>query len=143
MKRRNAMQRLAAGGALVVGATGCALGTDAVVYHGVSVECEKSVGQVRNVQYTYGEWLKNHKKGVVTPIGSVFLSPMPLPEEFTISWDAPDGRRQEAKVPVRSRFTWGVGRGDVVVFVITAANTVEGYVDPSPSRSGAARWRFY
>lgn len=65
---------------------------------------------------------------------------MRVPAEFEISWEAPEGTRHEAKIPVRSRLPGSI-ENKTIVFVIMPGS-VEGYVGIS-TPYGQKRERFY
>ena len=139
--RRNILGLIGAGmmGAIV----GCAsAGPAAKVYHGLQIELSKSVGQANNIRYTYGDEFVNASKPSAGSIGPLFVyvAPMRVPDEFEISWETQDGKKHEAKVPVRSRLPGSI-ENKSIVFVIMADH-VEGYVGVS-TPYGQKRERFY
>ena len=122
---------------------GCAAaGPNAKVYHGLQIEVDKSVGRAVNIRYTYGDEFVNETKPSARAIGPMFSydAPMHIPEQFEISWETQDGKKHEAKVPVRSRLPGSV-ENKTVLFVIMQ-NHIEGYVT-TPTPSGQKRERFY
>lgn len=122
---------------------GCAaVGPNVKVRHGLEIEVDKSVGRVVNIRYTYGDEFVNETKPSARAIGSMFsyVAPMYIPERFEISWETQDGKKHEAKVPVRSRLP-GSMENKTVLFVIMQDH-IEGYVAIS-TPSGQKRERFY
>lgn len=122
---------------------GCsAAGPSAKVYHGLEIEVNKSVGHANNIRYTYGDEFINYTKPSAGSIAafSSYTAPMHVPEEFEISWETPDGKKHEVKVPVRSRLSGSV-ENKTIVFVIMQDH-VEGYLAVS-TPYGQKRERFY
>jgi len=122
---------------------GCAAaGANAKVRHGLEIEVHKSVGEAKNIRYTYGDELVAQVRPSAIAIGAFmsYIAPMHIPEEFEISWETQDGKKHEAKVPVRSRLPGSV-ENKTIVFVIMSDH-VEGYVAAS-TPYGEKRERFY
>lgn len=122
---------------------GCAAAEpDTKVRHTLRIEVHKSVGGAKNILFTYGDEivaLKRPSAIAAVPFLS-YTSSMKVPEEFEISWETPDGKKHEAKVPVRSQIKRSV-KNKAIVFVIMQDH-VEGYIDLSMSYGGEME-RFY
>lgn len=139
---RRSILRLIGGGMMSVLA-GCAVaGPNSKVLHELQIEVNKSVGRALNIRYTYGSEFVNE---AVPSAGSVaafenYTALMLIPDEFEISWETQDGKKHQAKVPVRSRLPGSV-ENKSVIFVIMPDH-VEGYVGVS-TPYGQKRERFY
>lgn len=123
--------------------SGCAAaGANAKVRHGLEIEVDKSVGEAKNIRYTYGDELVDQKRPSAIAIGAfmAYISPMHIPEQFAISWETLDGKQHEAKIPVRSRLHSSI-KNKTIVFVIMQDH-VEGYIGIS-TPYGQKRERFY
>lgn len=140
-KRRRMVMGLLGAGLMSV-LEGCAAGPNAKVRHGLQIEVHKSVGRADNIRYTYGDEFVDATKPSAGSIGPMFvyIAPMHIPEEFAITWETPDGKKHEAKVPVYSRLPDSV-RNKSVIFVIMQDH-VEGYVGVD-TPYGQKRERFY
>lgn len=140
--RRRMMLELL-GGILMSVLNGCAAAEqDVKVYYGLQIEVHRSVGRANNIRYTYGDEFVNI---TVPSAGSIaafesYTAPMHIPEEFEISWETPDRKKHEAKVPVRNRLKGSV-ENKMIVFVIMFDH-VEGYIGISTPH-GQKRERFY
>lgn len=122
---------------------GCAAaGPNAKVRHELQIEVDKSVGRAVNIRYTYGDEIVNQTRPAAIPIGAFenYTAPMHIPDEFEISWETQDGKKHEAKVPVRSRLPGSV-ENKTVLFVIMQDH-IEGYV-AIYTPYGQKRERFY
>jgi len=140
--RRRIMLGLLGAGLMSV-LDGCAAtGSNAKIRHGLEIEVDKSVGRVVNIRYTYGNEFVNATKPSAGSIGPMFvyIAPMTIPEEFEIHWETQDGKKHDAKVPVRSRLPGSV-ENKSIVFVIMQDH-VEGYVAVS-TPFGQKRERFH
>jgi len=123
--------------------TSCAIaGINSKVLHELQIEVSKKVGRALNIRYTYGSEFVNE---TVPSAGSVaafenYTAPMLIPDEFEISWETEDGKKHQAKVPVRSRLPGSV-ENKSVIFVIMPDH-VEGFIGTS-TPYGQTRERFY
>lgn len=115
-------------GGMMIAINGCATSPDGKVRHGFELEVDKSIGEARNIRYTYGDDFVNRTRAngdSVSPLFS-YVAPMRVPEEFLISWETLDGNRHEAKVPVRGRLRRSL-ENKTISFLIFQ-DRVEGYV---------------
>jgi hypothetical protein len=122
---------------------GCASGgPNQKVRHGLEIEVDKSVGRVVNVRYTYGDDFVDEKKPSASFVGPMFsyIAAMRIPEEFQISWETLDGKKHQARVPVRSRISVSV-ENKFIVFVIMQDHVEGNVAEPTPF--GRKRERFY
>jgi hypothetical protein len=129
--------------ATVGSVAGCAIPVgDAKVRHTFEIEVGKTLGKAKNIHYTYGSEFVDEIKPSAIAIGPFisFTASMQVPEFFVVSWNAADGAKHEAKVPVRGKLS-GSMEHKSIVFVIMP-DWVEGYVGIS-TPSGEKRERFY
>ena len=128
---------------LVYAVAGCAATeVNGRVRHGLEIEVDKSLGRATKIRYTYGDEIVDQARPTAIAIGAftTYVASMPIPEEFRISWETPDGGMHEAIVPVR-RFIRGSIANKNIVFVIMQ-DCVEGYVGVD-TPYGHKRERFY
>jgi hypothetical protein len=122
---------------------GCAASTqNSYVYHAFALEVDKSAGHVANIRYTYGDELPDETKPSAKPgiPYDTHFAPMQIPEEFKISWETQDGKKHEARVPVRSRISSSV-KNKTILFLIMY-ESIEGYIE-TDTPYGPKRERFY
>lgn len=127
----------------MIGMGACSAGNDGEkAYYGFEVKLGKSVGELHNVKYHYGDLGWRDAK-IATPPGSVELvrSLMTVPETFEVSWDNEDGQHYAFTVPVRSKIAEDLNKKKVV-FVIMEDH-VEGYVSTPLPNYRESRERFY
>lgn len=119
----------------------CAAGPNERVYHAFELRVDQSIEYAKHIRYRYGELGEQEKPSA--KFGASFTTmrlEMPIPEDFEISWETPDGKGHHAVVPVRSRLQGSV-TGKNILFLILY-DEVQGYVATN-TPTGEKRERFY
>lgn len=139
--RRSMLELIGAG--IISAILGCASAEpSAKVYHRLQIEVHKTTVQLKNIRFTYGDDFVDSLVPSARAIGAFedYSAPMRIPDEFDIRWETQDGKKHEAKVPVRSRLPDSI-ENKSIIFVIMPDH-VEGFIGVSTSY-GQKRERFY
>jgi len=125
---------------LVAGVCGCATTPEQKVRNGFELTVDKSVSEVKNIRFHYGDLGWMERAGATAGGGSTWRMEMIVPENFEISWETIDGTPRRAVIPVKTRLPGSVK--DKTVLFLIMQDHVEAYLAVS-TPSGQMRERFY
>lgn len=115
---------------------------DPKVYHKLEIRLDKSLKEASDIHWSYGPDVPAGYIASARDINNFenHFAPMRIPDEFSISWQTPDGVKHSARAPVKGHLPKSAS--ERVVGILVFYDHIEGYL-VERGALGEQEWRFY